>query len=53
MNTCVMAALQHHMNFKGGQVRLLFRDLERILELFGALQSTKEYNKTIRNSISQ
>jgi len=30
MNARAMATIQHRMNFKGGQVRLLFKDLEHL-----------------------
>jgi len=37
MNVNAMAILQQHMKFKSNQIRLLFRDLQRLLELFGAM----------------
>jgi hypothetical protein len=40
------------MNLKGNRVKLLSKDLERLLKLLSALQNTKELNETIQNNIN-
>jgi hypothetical protein len=52
MNVRAMATLWQHMNFRGGRIRLLFRDLQHLLELFSTFQNTKELNEAIHNYIN-
>jgi len=40
------------MNFIGDQIRLLFRDLKRLLELFDTMQNIEKLNEAIHNYIN-
>jgi hypothetical protein len=52
MNAHTMATLRQRMNFIGDWVRLLFKNLECLLELFNVMKNTEELNEAICNSIN-